>query len=269
MKTRFRYRYLILVLIPLALLLIVVAIVMWQSKEGPGKLAVRWEGFVNDANARDVGMSINRCLDEKFMTEQRLYRAAQWFSGWSCNTVGNPDVILSLNYRPGLDEHFYCRKNGANVVGQFSNFGPELSELELVETWNNPEVKESACWYFKEGMKAIVANQRLLIHCDAGRDRTGTYAAIMTALAAETAHRLDDKMLQAIECDYRRTPSLVQEKYGRMQRFISQLQRQGGVAQFLQTNCGLEPTFIARVGEALLAKNTPLMMNPQPKPNTD
>ena len=61
-------------------------------------LAIRWEGFYHDMNYRDLGDSINKCYGENIFKENLVSRSAGWFSGWSCNKIGNPDVLFSLNF---------------------------------------------------------------------------------------------------------------------------------------------------------------------------
>ena len=63
----------------------------------------------------------------------------------------------------------------------------------------------------------------MLIHCDAGRDRSGAVSALLIAMAAEKSGLLDERMISAIECDYRKTQSLIEDKYGRMSNFIRNL----------------------------------------------
>ena len=60
-------------------------------------LAIRYEGFYHDMNHRDLGLSINDCLDEEIFKNNVVHRSAGWFSGWSCSKVGDPDVI-SVSY---------------------------------------------------------------------------------------------------------------------------------------------------------------------------
>ena len=239
-------------------------VVFLQSKEGPGLLVVRWEGFLNNSDSRDVGASINQCLGEKLMAEQAIYRASQWFSGWSCQTVGNPELILSLNYSPAKTGNFYCRKEGRNEVGQFSPYRTALPHLNVMTTWENPEMRRSACWYLSQGMVAMLAKKKVLVHCDAGSDQSGVYAAIVSAMVAEASQRLDKKMLQAIECDYRKSRSVSLVHYGRMEQFIKELQDRGGVSHFLQVSCEMDPIFIASVASRLMAKNSPLPTPPVP-----
>ena len=93
----------------------------------------------------------------------------------------------------------------------------------------------------------------MLIHCDAGRDRTGVISALLIAMASEKAGLLDEKMINAIECDYRKTQSLAKEKYGRMSNFIRNLINRGGVSEFLLEQCNLPTHIISKASERILS----------------
>ena len=62
------------------------------------------EGSIKDANFRDLGQSINSCLKKQglpdIFQDNLVYRANRFFSGWSCNSVGNPQQIFTLNFVP-------------------------------------------------------------------------------------------------------------------------------------------------------------------------
>lgn len=203
-------------------------------------LTIRWEGFYKDKNYRDLGQSLNACLGTPLFKEGLITRANGWFSGWSCDQVGNPDVIYSLNYTPKKREVFYCWDQHKPVVGRYFNPDIQLEDLEFIKTWDQQDVKEATCRFLEAILESISHAQKSLLHCDAGRDRTGTVSALLAALAAEQAGVLDQKMLDAIECDYRKTESLVPEKYGRMASFLTNLKESGGVAYFLNNQCGFE-----------------------------
>lgn len=93
----------------------------------------------------------------------------------------------------------------------------------------------------------------MLIHCDAGRDRSGAISALLIAMAAEKAGLLDEMMINAIECDYRKTESLVEEKYGRMTNFIGHIVNSVGVREFLIQRCNLQPNVISEASERILS----------------
>lgn len=221
---------------------------------GPG-LAVRWEGFYHDYNYRDVGESLNQCLGKPLFQKGRLLRSAGWFSGWSCDEVGNPDRIFSLNYSPGRNERYFCQGDTGRVIGRFFNPNTQLSDLEFPETWNNERIRKPTCRFIHEILQALSDGRKTLVHCSAGRDRTGTISALITALAAEEAGQLTPQMLEAIECDYRKTQSLGREKYGRQRRFIRHMLDKGGVSFFLQQQCGLDSQFLTRASTRMLDTN--------------
>ena len=221
--------------------------------DGGPPLAVRWEGFYHDMNLRDMGASLNACLNEPVFKEGIALRSAGWFSGWDCDKVANPEVIYSLNYSPQKNERYFCQDGKQKLVGRYFNPDIKLNDLEVLENWSDQRLKLATCGFFKDIFLSILDEQKLLLHCDAGRDRTGAVTALLLAMAAESGERLDGKMLDAIECDYRKTESLVTAKQGRMKRFLQAIQNQyGTVANFLSQQCQVSPSIISQVGRQLL-----------------
>ena len=106
--------------------------------------------------------------------------------------------------------------------------------------------------FYENILLDIIAEKKVLIHCDAGRDRSGAISALLIAMASEKAGLLDENMINAIECDYRKTESLVEEKYERMSNFIRNLINSGGVDDFLIQQCNLPPVIISRAAEKIL-----------------
>ena len=88
---------------------------------------------------------------------------------------------------------------------------------------------------------------------DAGRDRSGAISALLIAMASEKAGLLDERMINAIECDYRKTQSLVEDKYGRMSNFIRELITRGGVDEFLIQQCNLPKNIISKASERIIS----------------
>lgn len=240
------------------LLIVLIAYAAWIKirsliyEDGGPPLAIRWEGFYHDMNARDVGASLNQCLGENLFNEDILVRSAGWFSGWSCDKVGEPDIIYSLNYSPSNQERFFCQSQNQKVIGRYFNPEIQFKDLEFIETWKDSSVSVPACRFLKDMFVSILDDKKLLVHCDAGRDRTGTVSAMMVALAAESIGRLDESMKVAIECDYRKTGSLSEDKFGRMASFIQQLENQGGVSAFLQQTCQIDSSVLALVASKLV-----------------
>ena len=216
-------------------------------------LAIRYEGFYHDMNHRDLGMSINDCLEEDIFKNNVVHRAAGWFSGWSCSKVGNPDVIFSLNYSPIKKERFFCHEPEEKIIGKFFNDEIVLPELEPVSIWENEKIRTPTCLFYENILLDIVAEKKVLIHCDAGRDRTGAISALLIAMASEKAGLLDERMINAIECDYRKTESLIEDKYGRMSNFIRNLINGGGVNEFLIQKCNLPTNIISKASERILS----------------
>lgn len=223
-----------------------------EGRDRPLPLVLKWEGLWIDDNFRDAGASLNRCLGQPVFRESTLLRSAMWFSGWSCEHIGNPDVIYSLNFNPAAPEEYFCSTANQPVVGRHFN-ETKLNDLEFLATWSDPAMVASTCGFFEDALRSVAVHQRILVHCEAGRDRTGTVIAMMAALAAESRALLDDRLLDAIECDYRHSASLKTHKYGRMKTFLSALQAQGGIAKFLEERCHTSPELLQAGATALLA----------------
>ncbi len=223
-----------------------------EHPEGELPLAIRWEGFYHDMNFRDIGSSINSCLGESFLKENVALRSAGWFSGWSCDKVGNPEVIYSLNYSPDRTERYFCQAEDGKNVGRYFNPQIQLSDLEFLENWSDTKTKTAACRFLTDMFVSILEDQKILIHCDAGRDRTGTFSALLIGLAAEADNRLDEKMLDAIECDYRKSKSLSSDKHGRMKDFLHRLQEREGVSKFIEQTCSVSPETVSLVANKML-----------------
>ena len=240
-------------------LVFILVIMAWTKFKSLGDehneqpLAIRYEGFYHDMNHRDLGLSINDCLDEEIFKNNVVHRSAGWFSGWSCSNVGNPDVIFSLNYSPIKKERFFCHEPDGKNIGKFYNDGIVLNDLEFISNWENEKIRIPTCLFYENILLDIIAEKKVLIHCDAGRDRSGTISALLIAMASEKAGLLDENMINAIECDYRKTESLVEEKYGRMSNFIRNLLNSGGVDDFLIRQCNLSPDIISRSSEKILS----------------
>jgi len=217
------------------------------------QLAIRWEGLYLDKNFRDIGDSINQCYGSEVMRSGLIFRSNGWFSGWNCNKIGNPETIYSLNYDPEKKDFFFCWDSHEQRIniGKVLNPTIKLSELEFLNTWENTEMRISACNILKDIFISIQQHKTTLIHCDAGRDRTGVYSSILTAIAAESSGALNQSMLEAIECDYRKTASLHPEKYGRMENFIKQILKKYSVTQFLASQCQIPEKDIRQVGTIL------------------
>ena len=222
-----------------------------EDNEQP--LAIRYEGFYHDMNHRDLGLSINDCLDEEIFKNNVVHRSAGWFSGWSCSKVGDPDVIFSLNYSPINKERFFCHESEEKIIGKFFNDEIVLNDLEFISNWENEKIRIPTCLFYENILLDIIAEKKVLIHCDAGRDRTGAISALLMAMASEKAGLLDERMISAIECDYRKTESLIEEKYGRMSNFIRNLINGGGVNEFLIQQCNLPINIISKASERILS----------------
>ena len=215
-------------------------------------LAIRWEGFYHDMNYRDLGESINQCYGENIFKAGIYSRSAGWFSGWSCNKIGNPDVIFSLNYSPLKKEKFFCHEDSNKIIGKSFDQKFVLNDLEFINNWDNSEIRLPTCRYLENSLISIISNQKVLMHCDAGRDRSGTMSALTIALIAEKKGILNEKMKMAIECDYRKTESLVPDKFGRMKNFIDEIQKTGSISDFVNDKCNISNEIIESASNVFL-----------------
>jgi len=215
-------------------------------------LAIRYEGFYHDMNHRDLGQSINHCLEEDIFKNNVVHRSAGWFSGWSCSKVGDPDVIFSLNYSPIKKERFFCHESEDKIIGKFFNDEIVLNDLEFISNWEDEKIRIPTCLFYENILIDIIADKKVLIHCDAGRDRSGAISALLVAMASEKVGLLDERMISAIECDYRKTESLIEDKYGRMTNFIKNLINGGGVNEFLIQKCNLPANIISEASKRML-----------------
>ena len=201
-------------------------------------LTFKIEGALDSKlNLRDAGASINECSGEAILPEGKIWRASGFFSGWACDRVGDPDVIYSLNYSDSENRRYYCRDDEKLRIGR--TFQHEmLSDLEFLSTWETQAgmVKDS-CAFFKSALSEIESGKRILMHCEAGRDRTGAMTALIAAWLLEQDGELSDAEIQAIECDYRKSASLSSDKYGRITNFLEVIRSQGGVRQFIAARC--------------------------------
>lgn len=213
---------------------------LWIESDLP--LVIRMEGFYLDKNFRDVGDSINQCYGEPVMKKGKIMRSNGWFSGWECSEVGDPEVIYSLNFDPKKNEKYFCWNSEQSdaKVGKVFNPNIKLHDLEFMKTWSDNEMRQSTCRIFDDMFQSIGQNKKVLYHCNAGRDRTGAFSAVLAALAAEAANMLDEKMVNAIECDYRKTKSLRKSKYGRMANFLNEIRQKGTIKDFLKSSCGID-----------------------------
>ncbi|MES2614253.1 MAG: tyrosine-protein phosphatase [Bdellovibrionota bacterium] len=240
-------KYFLVGLFSLAIILVVVIIFSYIYKRDKNKFEPRlWIGFFDyRLNFRDVGQSLNQCLKKEVFQTGLVYRSNRYFSGWSCDKIHNPDKIYSLNYSPWHPHAYYCEQNNnRHLTGFHPNTTFEISDIEQLSNWQRPEFKNSLCVFFKETLNDLVERKSFLVHCDMGRDRTGAFTAMFTMMLAEeqtqTTSFATEEMQDAIECDYEKTHSLEKEKIGRMKNFLKHMEKQGGVSQFIENECGID-----------------------------
>jgi hypothetical protein len=232
---------------------IIAASIKWRSLDANHKLSVNWEGIWLSDNFRDAGESFNVCLDQPLMRAGLLLRSNRWFSGFSCDRVGTPDTIFSLNYEPKSGAEFFCHnaETDDKVIGQHFNTSETLHNLEFLSTWDNEAMRRDACAFLPPILTSLATHQRTLIHCNAGEDRTGTVSALLQALVAELTTIDRDRWLDAIECDYQKSSKLEQSKYGRQKTFLSSILEQSSIADFLVRTCDVPASLVDSARAAL------------------
>lgn len=210
------------------------------------------EGLVKGHNFRDVGASVNSCI-ETLNTEKRksplkegvIFRSNKWFSGWSCDNVNNPDHIYTLNYRPEKQHLYYCKdKHGNKNIGKIFSNEKEIKDIEFLSSWSDPVLREVTCSAVGFIYLNTIKKEKSLFHCEAGRDRTGAVAAIITAASLEQAGFEVSDIESIIECDYRKSKSIGENKYGRMQNFYKEVaglypNTKDPMTTFLKDTCGV------------------------------
>lgn len=200
----------------------------------------KWEGLIpGKLNFRDTFESINSCLGRNTLPEGILFRSNEYFSGWSCSKINDPNVILSLNYNDADKEEFYCR-NGSRLQSSEHFQSKELNDLEFLSTWKNDiEQVKSTCQFLDRAIQAL-PNQKILVHCEAGRDRTGAVSALLASLYWEKTQDAvtTPELIGALECDYRKSASLNPSKYGRIQNFLTEIiETYGSTSKFYDFYC--------------------------------
>lgn len=250
---RRQFRTVLLAIVLLSPLLGVLALhavsLLWED----GRLKFQIEGISGDVNARDVAKSINECLGHDSLAVGRLLRSSRYFSGWWCSLVGHPDLIVTLNHQPDKNYHYYCREGlFSTKIGVVLPQKTEISDIEYVDNWKNADFRQQVCGYLGTIAGGLKNGQRVLFHCDAGRDRTGTVSAIFSALALETMGLDPKSVAAALECDYRKSESLKAYKYGRVAEFYAAaIAAHGSMRNFVAAECGFSADQLQAAAGAL------------------
>ena len=217
-----------------------------------------WIGlFDYRLNLRDLGESLNKCLKKEIFETGLIYRSNKYFSGWSCDKINNPDRIYSLNFSPWNPHSYYCeRADGSRLYGTHSNTTFEINNVEKIENWEIPELRETMCSFVKDALTDIVEGRNFLFHCDVGRDRTGAFAAILAMMMAEQQNMVNEKLVDAIECDYQKTSALESFKKGRMKNFVHETIREyGGMTKFINSKCKISGDLVDNAAKKFVKNN--------------
>ncbi len=191
---------------------------------GEKNLKFHIEGIFGSTNAnfRDVGDSINKCLGDHQLNPGVLLRANRQFSGWPCSFVGSPDKIYSLNFNHNRPRSYYCLEGLSIKKGLILN-KKRFQDAEFLKKWHtDTHIRETSCKFIKSIMLDISNEEKVLVHCDAGRDRTGMASAVLAGVALEKIVSFD-KIVSALECDYQKYPTLSDSYKGRITDFITDI----------------------------------------------
>lgn len=248
-------RLIILIVSAVVLILAGIATIGYLYKTGKSRYEPKlWIGFFDyRLNLRDVGESLNQCLNKELFNTAMVYRSNKYFSGWSCDKIKNPEQIYSFNFSPWDPHSYYCEMNdGKRQYGFHPNTTFEISDIEKLENWQRPEFKQTMCTFFQRTLADLSYKRSFLFHCDVGRDRTGAFAAMIAMIALEQNNLVNEATIEAIECDYQKTSALEDHKVGKMRDFMKDMQKQGGVSRFIGQECGISKEEMQRAAKSFV-----------------
>lgn len=217
---------------------------------------VFWQGaFQSRLNFRDVGESLNQCLGRQQFATDKMFRSNKFFSGWSCEKIHNPDKIYSLNYEPTQPQKYFClNENDEKQFGIAFNKNFVISDISAPSMWKSETYKQTMCAYFSNALNDLTHQTSFLFHCSVGRDRTGDFAAMLVYMLLEEKHMNTPEMIDALECDYEKTSALEKYKIGHIKDFLQQMQNDGGVKKFIQSQCNISDSLISDASENFILK---------------
>lgn len=201
-------------------------------------------------NFRDVGESLNKCLNRKKFVTNRIFRSNKFFSGWSCDKINNPDNIYSFNYNPKNPQKYFCMdKNSEKKFGISFNKNFIINDISNLNLWHQTEYKETMCTYFLYALQDLAQNHSFLLHCDAGRDRTGDFIAILVYILLEERHLNTVEAINALECDYEKTSSLELKQIGHIKNFLTNIKNKKDLKKFIQSQCNISNELITKASQ--------------------
>lgn len=225
------------------------------------RLYYSFEGYYVDWNFRDVGQSINSCQISMFnnvlypSNHDLIFRSNKFFSSHSCKKIGNVDRIYSLNFTPkkALTEYFCKKEDNSLLIGYHMNVDFTLDNIEILNNWDDTNFSSPLCTTFYSIFMDLQNNKKILIHCNAGRDRTGAVVAIlMAALFESTYGQLNADFIDILECDYRKTKRLNAKKYNTIKNMLNEiLNTYNSVNRFLHQKCLISPQIITNAAQKI------------------
>jgi len=214
-----------------------------------------WVGLYKDYNFRDVGESLNSCLNEEKFHKNKIFRSNKYFSGWSCSSIHTPSIMFALNYDPKEPKKYYCvDPNGEKKFSTHFDRGFKLEEshLENPENWFNPKFSGIFCQYLGSMVHHLAKGDSILIHCEAGRDRTGIMVGVLEA-GLITRQKKKEDLLKSFSCDYKKTESLDPVKNATLENLFSYFEKElGDPSLYLTRVCHIDEWAIRKASHAFM-----------------
>ena len=219
-----------------------------------------WSKFFRDMNFRDVGVSLQQCSQDNIRFSSGLmFRSTKYFSGWSCHDIGNPHDIFTLNYKPSQPQEYYCEQaDGVKHFGMRFNKHARIRtrDLSSVAAWRSMEFNSVFCNYTRSIIDDLMNEKSLLIHCSAGRDRTGMLVGIIAASLMEQKDIPFETIVSLNNCDYQKTASLVKEKYGLLETTLINMKKDSGsISDFLIKTCHIDSSSLKKAATNFIKSN--------------
>lgn len=113
---------------------------------------------------------------------------------------------------------------------------------------------QTICHYFLSAFTDLSQKNSFLSHCDVGRDRIGDFIAMLIVILLEGTPFYTPEIIDALECDYEKTPSLSSEKVGHIKNFLIEMKAQNGLKKFIQNRCHIPDEVITKARQNFISK---------------